>query len=103
MIILFKALNNDSVINSLFTIATYTYGPLLGLFAFGMFTKKKVHDRYVPIVAILSLVLGYFLTTYSEELFWGYKIGFELLLVNGLVMFGGLWVVSKAEEAQGGT
>ncbi|MEM9051645.1 MAG: sodium:solute symporter [Bacteroidota bacterium] len=94
VILLFRVINNDSVIAQLFTAAGYTYGPLLGLYAFGLFTKKKVIDRLVPLVAILSPVLSFILDIYSADLFGGYEIGFEILLINGAITYFGLWLLS---------
>jgi solute:Na+ symporter, SSS family len=91
VIILFRAINDRAVIDKLFTIAGYTYGPLLGLYAFGLFTRSRVRDRWVPLVAIVSPVICYFLSRYSEILFSGYRFGFELLIVNGLITFAGLF------------
>ncbi len=99
VILIFKWINDDSVINQVFRVASYTYGPLLGLFAFGLFTKMKVYDKFVPIVAVLSPVLTYFVNMFSEELLGGYKFGFELLLVNGLIMFVGLLLLLKKEKS----
>jgi SSS family solute:Na+ symporter len=95
VIVGFNAINDQSVISSLFTIAGYTYGPLLGLFAFGLITKRKVRDHLVPIIAIISPALCYILSIYDEQLFWGYNLGFELLLLNGLLTYIGLWLVHK--------
>ncbi len=95
VIMLFRAINDQSVISALFTVAGYTYGPLLGLYAFGLFTPFVVRDKWVPIVAILSPVFCYFLSIYSESLFGGYKFGFELLIVNGAITFLGLLLLSK--------
>ena len=83
VILLFDALNNESVINSLFTVAGYTYGPLLGMFSFGLFTKHKVKDKFVPFVAIASPVICYILSLYIP-------FGFELLILNGFITFLGL-------------
>jgi Na+/proline symporter len=94
-ILLFKLLNNRAVIDNLFTIAGYTYGPLLGLFTFGLFSKRKVKDSITPVIAILSPVICYFLSRYSQELFNGYKFGFEMLLVNGFLTFAGLYAFSR--------
>ena len=94
-ILIFKALNDRAVIDKLFTIAGYTYGPLLGLFSFGLFTKRKVKDNLTPVIAVLSPLLCYFLSMYSEELLNGYKFGFELLLVNGFITFMGLLAFSR--------
>jgi Na+/proline symporter len=98
VIIVFHAVNDESVISSVFTFAGYTYGPLLGLFAFGLYTKRRVLDKSVPFLAILSPVLCYFLSTFSEELFNGYKFGFELLIVNGFFMFMGMLVFSSKSK-----
>ena len=95
VIIVFRTINNQAVIAKLFTIAGYTYGPLLGLYAFGLFTKFEVKDKWVPLIAILSPVLCYVLSIFSESLFNGYKFGFELLIVNGLFTFIGLYLVKK--------
>ena len=95
VIVIFKAVNNQSVISAVFTMAGYTYGPLLGMFAFGLFTKRKTIDKFVPFIALVSPILTYLLSINSEALLNGYKFGFELLMVNGLIMFIGLWVFSK--------
>jgi Na+/pantothenate symporter len=93
-ILIFKALNNEAIIDKLFTIAGYTYGPLLGLYTFGLFTRRRANDRITPYIAVLSPVVCYFLSMYSVQLFNGYKFGFELLLLNGFLMFIGLWAFS---------
>jgi Na+/proline symporter len=98
VILIFKAINNENVIAAIFTVAGYTYGPLLGLYAFGLFTRKKVKDRWVPLVAILSPIFTYIINIHSEALLWGYIFGFELLLVNGLFTFLGLLIVSRAKD-----
>jgi len=97
VIVIFRIINNDSVISAVFTVAGYTYGPLLGLYSFGLFTKKQVIDKFVPIIAVLSPVLAYLISLNSEWLFWGYKFGFEVLILNGLLMFIGLLLISKKE------
>ncbi len=99
VIVIFKWINKDSVINKVFEVASYTYGPLLGLFVFGLFTKYKVRDKFVPLAAILSPILTYIINAYSEKILWGYKFGFELLLVNGLIMFVFLILIRKREES----
>ncbi len=98
-ILIFKSLNNESVIKELFTIAGFTYGPLLGLYAFGMFTKITIKDKFVPFVCIASPIICYILNTNSVEWFNGYKFGFELLLLNGILTFAGLLVLRKKESA----
>ena len=98
VIVLFKLINDESVVTAVFRVAGYTYGPLLGLFAFGILTKYKVKDRFVPVLGILSPVLTFIININSEAWFDGYKFGFELLLLNGLIMFVGLWLLSKKKE-----
>lgn len=93
-ILIFRSLNDRAIIDKLFTIAGYTYGPLLGLFTFGLFTKRQVNDKVTPYIAVLSPVICYFLSAYSVQLFNGYKFGFELLLLNGFLTFMGLWIFS---------
>lgn len=97
VIIVFRIINNESVVSAVFRVAGYTYGPLLGLFAFGIATKRQVKDRYVPYIGLLSPVLTYVLNANSEVWFWGYKFGFELLLVNGFIMFMGLLIVTRKD------
>ncbi len=95
VILIFKAISNESVVIAVFTVAGYTYGPILGLFIFGIYTKRKVKDRLVPYIAVISPVICYFLSANSEYLFNGYKFGFELLIVNGLITWIGLWLASE--------
>jgi Na+/proline symporter len=91
----FRQLNNKAIIDQFFTIAGYTYGPLLGLYSFGLFTQLKVRDRAVPFVAIVSPLITWLLDSHSEQWFGGYRFGFELLIVNGLITFAGLWLCRK--------
>ncbi len=98
VIMVFKAVNNESVISAIFTVAGYTYGPLLGLYAFGLFTRFKVRDKWVPLVAIISPIICFFLAKYSATLFNGYEFGFELLMVNGALTFLGLLLLSRRGE-----
>ena len=86
VIIAFRPFHNQSLINTIFDIAGFTYGPLLGLYTFGLFTKRKVDDRWVPFIAVLSPVLCYLLKLNSPAWF-GYTFGFEILLLNGLITF----------------
>ncbi len=95
LVVLFRAISDESVINKLFTIAGYTYGPLLGLFAFGLFTKRSVNDRLVPLIAVLSPLLSYIISANSVKWFNGYRFGFELLIVNGLITVLGLFLLSR--------
>jgi Na+/proline symporter len=94
-ILIYRTLSGTAVIDKLLTLAGYTYGPLLGLYSFGLFTRRKVLDRVTPVIAVLSPVICYFLSRYSEILFSGYSFGFELLLVNGFIMFMGLLAFSR--------
>ena len=95
VILIFKEINDESVINSIFKAAGYTYGPLLGLFSFGIFTKYNVRDRFVLPICILSPAFSYIINIYSEQLLYGYKFGFEILLLNGLITFLGLFLIRK--------
>ncbi len=98
VIISFKLINNQAVISQLFTFAGYTYGPLLGLYSFGLFTKFKANDKLIPVIAIIAPILSYLISHYSPELFNGYKIGFELLIINGLLTFIGLSLTIKTNK-----
>ena len=93
VILLFNAINNESVISAIFKVAGYTYGPLLGMYAFGLFTKYKIKDKLVPLVAIASPLICYFLNYYSKDFLGGYKFGFELLILNGMITFLGLLLI----------
>ena len=95
LILAFYWLNDQSVINSVFIIAGYTYGPLLGLYSFGLFTKFQVKDRVVPYLAVLAPVITFLISQNSEKLFWGYKFGFEALILNGALMFVGLYLFRR--------
>ncbi|MCJ8209243.1 sodium:solute symporter [Mucilaginibacter sp. RS28] len=86
VILVFRALNDDSVVNGIFKAAGYTYGPLLGLFAFGIMTEKGIADKAVPVICLLSPVLSFFLEKYLLVWF-GYAVGFELIVLNGLITF----------------
>ena len=96
VIIGYAAINDEALISKLFTIAGYTYGPLLGLYLFGLYTKWQVKDKWVPLVALLSPAISYFLSLNSEWLFNGYQFGFEILIVNGLITFLGLMLLKKS-------
>ena len=93
-ILAFKALNSTSVIDAIYIICSYTYGPLLGLFAFGLFTRWQVKDRYVPYIAIISPVICFTIETITRQT-TGYEFGYELLMVNGLLTFVGLYLCRK--------
>jgi hypothetical protein len=95
IIIIFKEVNEKSVIDAVLSVAGYTYGPLLGLFSFGLFTSRKLKGIAVTLVCVLSPLLSYLISSNAPIWLNGYKIGIEVLLVNGLITFGGLWLVSK--------
>jgi len=97
VILLFKWLNQDAIINTVLTVAGYTYGPLLGLFAFGLLTKRIAQDKAVPIICLITPVVCFILSTYSKEWFGGYSFGHELLLLNGLFTFAGLWLFIRSQ------
>jgi len=94
VILLFRALNDRSIIDTIFTIAGYTYGPLLGLFVFGMFTRHQVRDRWVPVVVVLAPVLTFLIQHFSKQLI-NYVFSFELLLINGMLTFLFLWFIRR--------
>ncbi|MFH1319299.1 MAG: sodium:solute symporter [Bacteroidota bacterium] len=95
VIIIFSKVTNKSVIDEILTVAAYTYGPLLGLYAFGILTKRKVLDKLVPVICIASPILTHILKIYSIEWFYGYEFGYELIVVNGILTFGGLLAITK--------
>lgn len=94
-ILFFRWINDQSVINAVFVIAGYTYGPLLGLYAFGLFTRMQVNDKWVPYLAVAAPLIAYIISKNSQEWLWGYKFGFEVLILNGLLMFFGLYLARK--------
>ncbi|MDH5610247.1 MAG: sodium:solute symporter, partial [Cyclobacteriaceae bacterium] len=94
LILIFRAINDVSVVHLVYTIAGYTYGPLLGLFVFGLFTRWQVRDRWVPLVCVVSSGLSYGINAYSLPA-WGIDLGYTVLLVNALITFGGLWTIRK--------
>lgn len=89
-ILLFKTLNSTSVIDAIYILCSYTYGPLLGLFAFGLFTRRKPCDKLVPYIAVASPIVCFALEKTAMQC-WGYKFGYELLMINGLLTFMGLY------------
>lgn len=99
VIIAFRPFHNESLIDKIFDIAGFTYGPLLGLYCFGLFMKRwRVNDKAVPFIAVAAPVISYLLKLYSPILFNGYRFGFEILIVNGLLTFLSLWCFSHREE-----
>jgi len=100
VILVFRLLNDDSVVTAIFTAASYTYGPLLGLFAFGILTRNRVNDNLVPYFCILSPIIWYLLNTYYIVPYTSYRIGFELIVYNGLTTFLMMWVTSPGKLPQ---
>jgi Na+/proline symporter len=96
VVVLFNIVNNAAVVSAIFTVASYTYGPLLGLYGFGLFLKSRgVRDKLVPIICLLSPAICFFLNANSKTLMGGYVFDNELIVVNGLITFIGLLIISK--------
>ncbi len=95
IILVFREINERSVIDAVLSVAAYTYGPLLGLFAFGLSNQRIVNGKLVPFICVISPALSYFISANSEQFLGGYKFGIEILIVNGLITFAGLWLISS--------
>lgn len=93
LVLVFRAWNSKSAIDTIYTIVSYTYGPLLGLFAFGFFTKLSVREKWIPIIAIASPLLSFTIETTLKK-YTGYVFGYELLMLNGTLTFFGLWIAA---------
>jgi Na+/proline symporter len=95
-IMVFKVVNDNSIIDKILDLAGYTYGPLLGLFAFGIFTKRQLPNKYIlTIICLIAPVISYLLSINAKTWFNGYQIGIELLLINGILTFFGLLLISN--------
>jgi Na+/proline symporter len=95
-VIVFKLIDNKSIIGVILKVAAYTYGPLLGLFAFGIITKRRLGENMIiPVVCLFSIASCFLLDSFSAQWFNGYQIGIELLIINGLITFTGLYLISK--------
>jgi Na+/proline symporter len=94
IILIFRAINNQSVVVAVFKVAGYTYGPILGLFLFGLLSRRAIRDKFVPLVALAAPLLSYLISVNSERWLWGYSFGFEILILNGLLMVAGLFIIS---------
>ncbi len=101
IILLFKAFNEKAIIDTVLLIATYTYGPLLGMFAFGIFSKKKPKDIYIPLVCLAAPCLCYVLSTHSVDWFGGYQFSYEILPLNGLLTYFGLSLLPPNKVTNG--
>jgi Na+/proline symporter len=96
VILMFNSLTDQSVVSMIFTVASYTYGPLLGLYAFGLFMKSKtVHDKLVPIICVVAPMITFWINSHASEWFSGYVFSVEIIIVNGLITFLGLLFISK--------
>ena len=95
VVILFKYILDRNVIDGLLTVAGYTYGPLLGLFSFGIFTNYKINDKYVWYILFTSVFITSIIGNLNSNLLWGYEIGYELLPINGLITFIGLILIRR--------
>ncbi|MDX5422379.1 MAG: sodium:solute symporter, partial [Hymenobacteraceae bacterium] len=102
VILAVKMLNDENVITALFLVAGYTYGPLLGLYSFGLYTRRALRDRLVPVICAVAPLLTYIISYNSKDWFWGYEFGFEILILNGFITFAGLMAISagKVEELE---
>jgi Na+/proline symporter len=101
-IIIFNSINDGAVVSAIFKVASYTYGPLLGLYSFGLFmSNRQVNDKLVPFICLISPAICYYLSTHSAQLLGGYIFDNELIIVNGLITFGGLLLTSKKSERRG--
>ena len=93
----FKVLNDNSIIDKILDLAGYTYGPLLGLFALGIFTKRQLPNSWiVTLVCLIAPLLSYIISMNAKSWLNGYQIGIELLIVNGLLTFAGLWFIGHS-------
>jgi Na+/proline symporter len=99
-VLVFKVVNSPSMIGIILKVASYTYGPLLGLFTFGILLKRNVKDNLVPLVCIASPLLCLVIDLNQKALFGSFELGLELLIINGLITFLGLFLVSKPQTAQ---
>jgi fucose permease len=97
-ILIFNALNNTSVVDAVYILSSYTCGPMLGMFAFGIFTKKRAIDKYVPLVAVFAPVMCFILQKNSERWFNGYVFSYELLILNALFTFLGLLFLTRKKR-----
>ena len=95
LIMVFTWVNNESVLYAFIRTSGFIYGPLVGLFAFGIYSKRTVPDRYIPLICILSPLVSVILDLNSERWFNGYSFGYDILLVNSLIALLGLFLISK--------
>jgi SSS family transporter len=94
-VMVFYKVNNPSMIGVILKVAAYTYGPLLGLFTFGILSKRPVNDKLVPVICIASPIICFFLDKFQKQIFGSFELGLELLIINGLLTFIGLFLISR--------
>lgn len=94
IIIVFHIINNDTVINAIFTVAGYTYGPILGMYAFGLFTKQAIHDKAMPYIAIASPIICFIISLLLQSIY-AYTVGYEILIINGAITFVGMYIFAE--------
>ncbi|WP_304067310.1 sodium:solute symporter [Pedobacter glucosidilyticus] len=100
VVLLFNQVNNKAVVSAIFTVASYTYGPLLGLYAFGLFAQKGVRDKWVPIICLAAPAICYVLNINSKTILGGYVFDNELIVINGLITFLGLYLIATKTTAE---
>jgi Na+/proline symporter len=100
LVMVYKWINEPSMIGVILKVAAYTYGPLLGLFTFGIITKRAVNDKLVPFVCIAAPVICFFIDKFQKQIFGSFEVGLELLIINGLLTFIGLWFISHKPKEQ---
>jgi Na+/proline symporter len=98
LVMVYKWINEPSMIGVILKVAAYTYGPLLGLFTFGILTKRQVNDKLVPFVCVAAPVLCFFIDKFQKQIFGSFEVGLELLVINGLLTFLGLWMISHKPQ-----
>ena len=98
IVISFKHFLSKNVIDGLLTVAGYTYGPLLGLFTFGIFTKKRILDKWVWLIVAISVIITLIIGNINTDYLGGYKVGYELLPINGMITFMGLILISRKQN-----
>jgi Na+/proline symporter len=98
-VLIYKWISSDSMIGIILKVAAYTYGPLLGLFSFSILTRRQLRNQWVPWICILSPILCFFLDKYQEHIFGSFRIGLELLLINGIFTFLGLVLISRKPQS----
>ena len=96
-LLIFRLVDSPNVINTIYVMASYTYGPLLGLFAFGLYTQWEIRDRYVPVVVIVAPIATALLDHYAP-IWWGYTFGYELLILNGGLTALGLFALRRFKK-----